>query len=663
MYCGAQAQHSGGGFSWASKLALGVGALFLGGCGQTNDPGVAAVIVDRPANVVADGTDSAQIHVSLAAAGIDGPADRTVTIEVSGTGNTVTQPSPKSDAEGIVIATVSSTKAETKTVTVTVDPGANEIVLPYKPTISFIGDSNNVSATKTTVSCSPTSAVVSSPVTVTVAVRDVNDNPVPQQPVYLTATGTGNTITQPTQTDQAGLTSGTLVSTAAGVKTISVTVGNGANKVSVPNAGDVEFKTDMAQSISQWGITWHFDKVRRVGQFVNGDWWVVGPLTVVKVDPAPVNNVNGSMVNPVTGPQQGYSGRVGYFSSAVSAKFPLQLQPNQSLVSTIDLPNGGKDLRGIAIPAAHTKIKTAAVLTVLAAPAAPYNFRPPFIGDKKPLYSANSLRTDRLPTLKPVAKTPSFGYYERGLERVWLQHIPDWQCRMMHPLENMLNYYREINYFYSEACLLLMLDYPQTKKRTLLIRMVQQGIDQYYTAINGPGSRSLSKFAILFAGTMLDAPEIYNVFKENRVKHNFSQDKQTYYAKDGTSTLKSAVVAPGKGWTGATVLWRLKAGQHEHEHLHPSEWAKVPSDGGGGKNESYRHCCTSWTWVGQCLAARHLSMQANWNHPAFFDYMDRWMTEDFSPFIPVIKLYYPSFWSMARSGGGDFVNQMWKAYR
>lgn len=39
------------------------------------------------------------------------------------------------------------------------------------------------------------------------------------------------------------------------------------------------------------------------------------------------------------------------------------------------------------------------------------------------------------------------------------------------------------------------------------------------------------------------------------------------------------------------------------------------------------------------------------------------MTEDFSPFIPVIKLYYPSFWSMARSGGGDFVNQMWKAYR
>src|SRR5437763_284412 len=33
-------------------------------------------------------------------------------------------------------------------------------------------------------------------------------------------------------------------------------------------------------SVSQYGITWTFDKPARVGQFVNGDWYVVGPVIV-----------------------------------------------------------------------------------------------------------------------------------------------------------------------------------------------------------------------------------------------------------------------------------------------------------------------------------------------------------------------------------------------
>ncbi|HOI55253.1 MAG TPA: hypothetical protein PLP01_08395, partial [Phycisphaerae bacterium] len=31
--------------------------------------------------------------------------------------------------------------------------------------------------------------------------------------------------------------------------------------------------------ISQYGITWTLDKPALAGQFVNGDWWVVGPVT------------------------------------------------------------------------------------------------------------------------------------------------------------------------------------------------------------------------------------------------------------------------------------------------------------------------------------------------------------------------------------------------
>ena len=42
---------------------------------------------------------------------------------------------------------------------------------------------------------------------------------------------------------------------------------------------------DERAEVSQYGITWTFDEPRRVGRFVNGDWWVMGPVTVVRVTP------------------------------------------------------------------------------------------------------------------------------------------------------------------------------------------------------------------------------------------------------------------------------------------------------------------------------------------------------------------------------------------
>jgi hypothetical protein len=40
-------------------------------------------------------------------------------------------------------------------------------------------------------------------------------------------------------------------------------------------------------SVTQYGITWTFDKAYEAGQFVTGDWWVVGPVQVVGIAPAP----------------------------------------------------------------------------------------------------------------------------------------------------------------------------------------------------------------------------------------------------------------------------------------------------------------------------------------------------------------------------------------
>lgn len=46
-------------------------------------------------------------------------------------------------------------------------------------------------------------------------------------------------------------------------------------------------KVDYRKEVSQYGITWTFDKPAKTGRFITGDWWVVGPVTIVKITPAP----------------------------------------------------------------------------------------------------------------------------------------------------------------------------------------------------------------------------------------------------------------------------------------------------------------------------------------------------------------------------------------
>ena len=96
--------------------------------------------------------------------------------------------------------------------------------------------------------------------------------------------------------------------------------------------------------------------------------------------------------------------------------------------------------------------------------------------------------------------------------------------------------------------------------------------------------------------------------------------------------------------------------------------------GGQFQSEAYRRNCTSGSWVSEALAARILHAEKAWNHDAFFDYVDRWMTEDDTGHIQVISKAYGavgnanSYWGPQRQALGDpdirpFVNEMWKTYR
>ncbi len=394
-----------------------------------------------------------------------------------------------------------------------------------------------------------------------------------------------------------------------------------------------EAAVENRDAIDQYGVTWTFTTSVPSGRFITGDWWVVGPVTVRSITPAPTADRHGSVVNPPAGLTQGYDSRIAGFDESLRAEFPLELKPGGSLVSTASVNEiGDKTADTVRGQYCRGPLRTAVVLTCLKEIPPADAFRPAYVGTWKEPFTQSQLRRDRLPRLKAPASVPDAGSYERYLQRIWLDHMREWVNRKMHPLENMPDYGREITNIVSDVALLLLLDDPQNERENLLLRFVQKGIDYYgvtqsdndlWTA-NG-GHNSGRKWPILFAGLMLDHDGMM------RVEATFQEDRQTYH---------------GQGFSGQKALWTITSRNvnKRHEEVDPKTWVTYGDSKGnnGLKAEGYRKL-NGPTWVGQALAARLTGMVDNWNHPAYFDYVDRWWRETES--------------------ANDFVKAMWTTYR
>jgi hypothetical protein len=101
----------------------------------------------------------------------------------------------------------------------------------------------------------------------------------------------------------------------------------------------------LLDKISIDGITWSFGQKVPVGRFVNGDYYVVGGVTVASVFPAPTSERNGSVVNLPVNSQEasGFDSRVSSNRYRVNlrADFPLIMKPGDALISSISLETIG----------------------------------------------------------------------------------------------------------------------------------------------------------------------------------------------------------------------------------------------------------------------------------------------------------------------------------
>ena len=425
--------------------------------------------------------------------------------------------------------------------------------------------------------------------------------------------------------------------------------------------------------VSQYGITWTFAEPALTGQFITGDWWVAGPVTIAKIDPVPgpvrmdtasialnhwgdtslkndTTMRNGSMIVEKVGFTQGYDSRNASYRKNQSVVLPVKLNPGQTLISSIsntDLPvdNFCRDIMHEAEKKSRVTLRAAAVLTCLDTVPPKDAFRPPYAGITKPIFSASDVQWDLLPGLQPAGEVPSWEAFERYLQRPWIDHLMSWEQQELVPNENGPNYGREHARVISIASLMVMLDVPRERKERLTIGLIQRGIDLYGLAMaggywnEGGGHSSGRKWPIVFAAVMLDKNELMQL----PPAAFFHEDTQTYY---------------GKGWFGQTVLWQMI--QHHgkrdtYEEKPPEQWERWDKT-----SESYRTCCNAVAWVGTALAARYLKAIQLWGHDAYFDYIDRWMRPD-DPYAeargkhPRPKAETTTF--------DPFVTAMWQSHR
>ncbi len=447
-----------------------------------------------------------------------------------------------------------------------------------------------------------------------------------------------------------------------------------------------------ASSVSQYGITWTFDRAYPVGQFANGDYWVVGPVSITGMSPAFTGTRNGWEANPNSGDHQGLDNRLDNWQASRVPSLPYTAAAGTSIVKAVSRSsNCGLD--GGHFPC----LDTAVVLTVLGS-APPNNgtqtFRPAFFGTDKTLYSTAQLKTSLLPALSPVAGAPTIAQLTRRYQRPQIDYISGWPGRYMHPSQNysyidnptdiddISEYGSELAHDADEAALRFMLNDSVAAKMPALVNYIQAGIDIYGMHKGGVkwfsdgGHGQGRKINVLFAALLLDDATMKSEIS-GAVYDTYGDDGETYV----TTNAKTVAAMQAAGY--APVLFGKVCDSGMYELRQSSGLSSGSADcrdpigmidGGDAPGDGYQNCCLSQPMKGASLAARLLpGGKAAWNYDPYHQYVDRWVNfgawalpDDWNTLGRSPARNFTALHGTAKDAGyygSTFVNNMWTAYR
>jgi hypothetical protein len=410
-----------------------------------------------------------------------------------------------------------------------------------------------------------------------------------------------------------------------------------------------------ATSVTRFAITWTFSADRPVGQYANGDWWVVGPVTITNITPKSIvsggRTINGSTINPNSSeyPIHGFDSSMaetglGYDAALnvgrpggkdISASNPLVVANGSSLISCVSHP----------VATNRPTITDISILTVVPSAPAAGSFRPPYCGtDKTHYWNKSNLRYNILQKLT-LSGAPTPDSMAAEFEHPWFELATESSGRYYHPANHQPEYGRDMAWILGDALLTLHLNYTDAQKETLYVRLVQWGIDLYGCAATGAlwadngGHNAGRKGGLVMAGLALNDPKILayaNAKKTSPSGFIFAEDRQTWYV---TQSDVGRAVYNGDGRLREPYI-QADVGIPEWGEKHASQ----PDRDGRNWSTFYRDI-NYIAHLGEALAIRLTSGGYEaWNWPAFFDYTDR-------------------SWTISSSSMRAFPAAMWRAFR
>lgn len=317
----------------------------------------------------------------------------------------------------------------------------------------------------------------------------------------------------------------------------------------------------MATTLTQYGTTITWTEDREIGQYVTGDWWIIGPITITSKTPASVvvqqNNtsgvlvsrtMHGAMLNPV--PNQfashGFDSSTSLYNASLnvarpggndlSVGNPLVVAAGNSLVCAVSHPNFDN----------RPGFTDQTVFTVVSTAPATGSFRPAYVaGDKSVPANESDIDYNQLQNLAVPADAvgssapPLLTNTAITFERPWIDFITNYNGREIHALNNWKgnHYGRDAAFAIASAILRLNLSATNAEKRATLIGILQYGLDTWSIVRTGAifeanGGHQLGrKLPLLLAGHVLNKSDIM-VYGNGAVNRVFQEDRQHFIVSE-----------------------------------------------------------------------------------------------------------------------------------
>lgn len=416
----------------------------------------------------------------------------------------------------------------------------------------------------------------------------------------------------------------------------------------------------VAESVAAAGVTFLFAAPRPCGQYANGDWWVLGPVSITTMTPASTTQasgtdadgvayanrvMHGTMVNPgnrvwaaggllannTDNSKQGWDGLHRELLGAPTDKniYESTFNRDPGVMGEPLVVTKGSVVKFVSNPTPPAQRRPVGldmvVLTVVDAIPAADAIRPGVSrADKTSPCRLSEFNLDVFQNLAPTANAPTFeqalGWVDRYIEAGQVDFLNNYSHK---GINNHPEYGRNVGNELHRALLCLHLKtFSSEQKLTLLSHMAAIADDfvarheENGVTLGGGGGNQFKKPVVALCAAALgaNAPASWRTHLSDAENFRWAEDSQIF-SVDGIDISLPRTTADGRPRSPYT-----------YQMFGSADWGEAASyqieRSGSNWNAFYRDIVAYSLYPGALAVELTAGAKAGWDHPEFWLYMD-----------------------------------------